>query len=265
MKTTSWPRVRRSADTGRPRGTSGPLFIGKDSHALSDPATRSALEVLAANGVSVLVDSADGLTPTPAVSHAILTYNRGRTEGLADGIVVTPSPQPAGGRRLQVQPAKRRPGRHGRNGGHPGRGERSPRSPAFGRPRVPYEQAVGPAGRPRLHRHLRRRPRERRRHGGHPRLRAETRRGSARRCERRILGRDSRPLRPRPDRHERSRRSSVRVHDRGLGRPDPDGSLVAVRDGPAGRTEGPIRRGLRQRHRRGPPRHRLRRGRPDEP
>ena len=76
------------------RGITGPLFIGKDSHALSGPATRSALEVLVANGVSVLVDSADGLTPTPAISHAILAYNRGRTDGLADGIVVTPSHNP---------------------------------------------------------------------------------------------------------------------------------------------------------------------------
>jgi phosphoglucomutase len=76
------------------QGINGPLFIGKDSHALSEPATRSALEVLVANGVSVLVDSADGLTPTPAVSHAILTYNRDRSEGLADGIVVTPSHNP---------------------------------------------------------------------------------------------------------------------------------------------------------------------------
>ena len=76
------------------QGTTGPLFIGKDSHALSDPATRSALEVLVANGVSVMVDSADGLTPTPSISHAILTYNRDRTDGLADGIVVTPSHNP---------------------------------------------------------------------------------------------------------------------------------------------------------------------------
>jgi phosphoglucomutase len=76
------------------RGYTGPLFIGKDSHALSEPATRSALEVLVANGVSVLVDSAEGLTPTPAVSHAILAYNRDRSEGLADGIVVTPSHNP---------------------------------------------------------------------------------------------------------------------------------------------------------------------------
>jgi phosphoglucomutase len=76
------------------QGTSGPLFIGRDSHALSEPATRSAIEVLVANGVSVLVDAADGLTPTPSVSHAILTYNREREGGLADGIVVTPSHNP---------------------------------------------------------------------------------------------------------------------------------------------------------------------------
>jgi phosphoglucomutase len=80
-------------------GTTGPLFIGRDTHGLSEPAWVSALEVLAANDVVAAIDSADRYTPTPAVSHAILTYNRGRTEGLADGIVVTPShnPPPDGG------------------------------------------------------------------------------------------------------------------------------------------------------------------------
>ncbi|MEI7914928.1 MAG: phosphoglucomutase (alpha-D-glucose-1,6-bisphosphate-dependent) [Mycobacteriaceae bacterium] len=76
------------------QGTDGPLFIGRDTHGLSEPAWASALEVLAANDVAVLVDSADRYTPTPAVSHAILTHNRGRTSGLADGIVVTPSHNP---------------------------------------------------------------------------------------------------------------------------------------------------------------------------
>ncbi|MGW3439215.1 phosphoglucomutase (alpha-D-glucose-1,6-bisphosphate-dependent) [Streptomyces bacillaris] len=76
------------------QGTDGPLFLGADTHALSEPARTTALEVLAANGATVLVDSEDGYTPTPAVSHAILTYNRGRTEYLADGIVVTPSHNP---------------------------------------------------------------------------------------------------------------------------------------------------------------------------
>jgi phosphoglucomutase len=76
------------------QGTDGPLFIGRDTHALSEPAFRSALEVLAANDVDVRIDAADGYTPTPVISHAILGHNRGRTDHLADGIVVTPSHNP---------------------------------------------------------------------------------------------------------------------------------------------------------------------------
>jgi phosphoglucomutase len=72
----------------------GPLYIGIDTHALSEPAFASALEVLAANGVDVMVDANNGYTPTPVISHAILTYNRGRKTGLADGIVITPSHNP---------------------------------------------------------------------------------------------------------------------------------------------------------------------------
>jgi phosphoglucomutase len=72
----------------------GPLFIGIDTHALSEPAFATALEVLAANGVDVMVDANDGYTPTPVVSHAILTYNHDKRHGLADGIVITPSHNP---------------------------------------------------------------------------------------------------------------------------------------------------------------------------
>jgi phosphoglucomutase len=81
------------------RGTDGPLFLGLDTHALSEPAIASAMEVLAANGVDVMLAQNDEYTPTPAVSHAILCYNRGRQSGLADGIVITPSHNPpdAGG------------------------------------------------------------------------------------------------------------------------------------------------------------------------
>jgi phosphoglucomutase len=75
-------------------GTTGPLYLARDTHALSEPAFATALEVLAANEVSVLVDSRDGYTPTPALSRAILVHNDGRTDGLADGIVVTPSHNP---------------------------------------------------------------------------------------------------------------------------------------------------------------------------
>jgi phosphoglucomutase len=75
-------------------GITGPLFIGRDTHALSEPAFTTALEVLAASNVRVLADSRDGYTPTPAVSRAILAHNEGRSDGLADGIVVTPSHNP---------------------------------------------------------------------------------------------------------------------------------------------------------------------------
>jgi phosphoglucomutase len=80
---------RRAAD-----GVTGPLYLGMDTHALSTPALHTALEVFAAAGVSVCIDAADGYTPTPAVSFAILEHNRGRSSGLADGVVVTPSHNP---------------------------------------------------------------------------------------------------------------------------------------------------------------------------
>ncbi|EFL03944.1 phosphoglucomutase, alpha-D-glucose phosphate-specific [Streptomyces sp. SPB78] len=78
------------------QGTTGPLFLGADTHALSEPARVTALEVFAANDVRVLIDADDGYTPTPAVSHAILRWNKGRERDLADGVVVTPSHNPPG-------------------------------------------------------------------------------------------------------------------------------------------------------------------------
>ncbi|HUO87987.1 MAG TPA: phosphoglucomutase (alpha-D-glucose-1,6-bisphosphate-dependent) [Rhizomicrobium sp.] len=83
-------------DYRKQRGTNGPLFVGRDTHALSEPAFRTALEVLVANDVAVQVDARDGYTPTPAVSHAILVHNRERGRALADGIVITPSHNPPG-------------------------------------------------------------------------------------------------------------------------------------------------------------------------
>src|SRR5215475_821706 len=76
------------------QGTDGPLYMGKDMHALSGPAQRTALEVLAANGVETIIQRDDGVAPTPVISRAILVYNRGRRAHLADGIVVTPSHNP---------------------------------------------------------------------------------------------------------------------------------------------------------------------------
>src|SRR5579859_7139915 len=76
------------------QGTDGPLYMGKDTHAVSGPAQRTALEVLAANNVETIIQQNDGITPTPVISRAILVYNRNRKEHLADGIVITPSHNP---------------------------------------------------------------------------------------------------------------------------------------------------------------------------
>jgi len=76
------------------QGTDGPLYMGKDTHALSGPAQQTALEVLAANNVETIIQQDDGITPTPVISHAILVYNRGRKDHLSDGIVITPSHNP---------------------------------------------------------------------------------------------------------------------------------------------------------------------------
>jgi phosphoglucomutase len=81
-------------DYRRTQRADGPLYLGKDTQALSGPALRTALEVLAANEVQTIIQQADGVTPTPVISHAILVHNRSRTERLADGIVLTPSHNP---------------------------------------------------------------------------------------------------------------------------------------------------------------------------
>lgn len=81
-------------DYRRQAGLTGPLFVGIDTHALAEPALASAVEVFAANGVDIMVDAQGGYTPTPVISHAILSYNKGRSSGLADGVVITPSHNP---------------------------------------------------------------------------------------------------------------------------------------------------------------------------
>ncbi len=91
-------------DSRRSRGITGPLYLGFDTHALSAPAFASALEVLAANGVDAMIAAADEYTPTPAISHAIVTHNRGRRGGLADGIVITPSHNPPEGGGFKYNP-----------------------------------------------------------------------------------------------------------------------------------------------------------------
>jgi phosphoglucomutase len=131
----------------RSQGIAGPLFIGKDSHALSGPATRSAIEVLVANGVSVLVDRADGLTPTPSVSHAILTYNRDRSDGLSDGIVVTPSHNPPEDGGFKYNPPNGGPADTDVTGAIQREANELLRAGMSRVRRIAYEQAIGQVGR----------------------------------------------------------------------------------------------------------------------
>jgi alpha-D-glucose phosphate-specific phosphoglucomutase len=111
-------------DYRRGHGIEGPLYMGKDTHGVSGPAQRTAVEVLAANGVDTIIQRDDGVTPTPVISRAILAYNRGRTAHLADGIVVTPSHNPPEDGGFKYTPP-RRPRRDRRHAVGPGSGERA--------------------------------------------------------------------------------------------------------------------------------------------
>ncbi|UBU09937.1 phosphoglucomutase (alpha-D-glucose-1,6-bisphosphate-dependent) [Nonomuraea gerenzanensis] len=131
----------------RSEGTDGPLFLGIDTHALSEPARVSALEVFAANDVEVLIDARDGYTPTPAVSHAILRHNRGRTSGLADGVVVTPSHNPPADGGFKYNPPHGGPADTDATGWIQDRANRLLHDGLKGVRRVPYPAALSRAGR----------------------------------------------------------------------------------------------------------------------
>ncbi|MCY1083233.1 phosphoglucomutase (alpha-D-glucose-1,6-bisphosphate-dependent) [Archangium lansingense] len=120
-------------------GIDGPLFLGMDTHALSEPAQRSALEVLAAHGVQVRFTG--GATPTPVISHAILTYNRGRTQGLADGIVITPSHNPPEDGGIKYNPPNGGPADTGITGWVEKRANELLGADNAGVQRIPYERA----------------------------------------------------------------------------------------------------------------------------
>jgi phosphoglucomutase len=134
----------------REHGIGGPLFLGIDTHALSVPASETALEVLAANGVDVMLDAKDGYTPTPAVSHAVLTYNRGRRDGLADGIVVTPSHNPPRDGGFKYNPPHGGPADARTTSWIENRSNEILLSGLEGVSRMPYERAVRA---PSVHRH----------------------------------------------------------------------------------------------------------------
>jgi phosphoglucomutase len=120
----------------------GPLFLGMDTHALSVPAFASALEVLAANGVEVMISEADEYTPTPAVSHAILTYNRGRATGLADGIVITPSHNPPRDGGFKYNPPNGGPAESGVTGWIEVKANELLEKDLQGVRRIPFERAL---------------------------------------------------------------------------------------------------------------------------
>src|SRR5438045_3727815 len=119
----------------------GPVFLGMDVHGLSAPGFASALEVLAASNVEVMVDQAAAYTPTPVISHAILTYNRGRRPGLADGIVITPSHNPPEDGGFKYNPPNGGPADTDVTGWIEAEANRLLEAGLVGVRRVPYEQA----------------------------------------------------------------------------------------------------------------------------
>ena len=227
---TSWRSLRRSATTAAARASPARSSSGKDTHALSEPAFATALEVLAANDVDVMIDRDDGYTPTPAVSHAILTYNRGRTSGLADGIVITPSHNPPEDGGFKYNPPHGGPADTDVTRWIEDRANRLLSGDLTGVARIAYEEARRRADDPRAR--LRRVVRERSgfggRHGRHPERRSQDRRRSAWRRERRVLAADRRTLRDRRGGREHHGRSDLRLHVAGLGRQDPHGLLVSA-------------------------------------
>ena len=129
-------------DFRKRQGVSGPLFLGIDTHALSVPACASALEVLAANGVDVMLAERDEFTPTPAISHAILGYNRGRTTGFADGIVITPSHNPPEDGGIKYNPPNGGPADAGVTGWVEARANALLENALQGVQRMPYDKAL---------------------------------------------------------------------------------------------------------------------------
>src|SRR5664279_2733883 len=122
-------------------GIDGPMFVGIDTHALAEPALASALEVFAANGVEVMVDAHDGYTPTPVISHAILTYNKGRANGLADGVVITPSHNPPEDGGFKYNPPNGGPADTGITSGIERAANRFLEDGLKGVRRIPYDRA----------------------------------------------------------------------------------------------------------------------------
>ena len=254
-------------DYRRSRGIDGPLYLGKDTHALSGPAQRTALEVLAANGVETVIQQDDGFTPTPVISRAILVYNRGRAGHRADGIVVTPSHNPPRDGGFKYNPPSGGPADATVTGWIQDRANELLRGGRRSRETGPLRERAGCRDHARAgpRRPVRERPRQRRRHGRDPVGPTRARGGPARRRRGALLGADRRRLRPRHPGREPEGRSDVLLHERGSRRRDPHGLLEPVGDGPADRPQGPLPGRVRERHRRRPARDRHPLGRAAEP
>ena len=224
-------------DYRRAQGIDGPLVLGKDTHALSVPAEATALEVLAANGVTTLIQRGDGFTPTPAVSRAILTHNRGRATGLADGVVVTPSHNPPADGGFKYNPPNGGPADTSVTGWIQDRANTLLRAGNTDVKRIPHAQAL-------------RASTTRREDFVGPYVEAlsgaldlsvirsagvRCARGSAGRGGARLLPGHRRAVFAGPHHHQPRRRSAVRLHDPGPRRQDPHGLLEPLRHGEAGR------------------------------
>ena len=212
------------------QGVDGPLFLARDTHGLSEPAFRTTLQVLVANGVEVLIDARDGFTPTPAVSHAILTHNRTNPRQ-ADGVLITPSHNPPRDGGIKYNPPSGGPAGGEATSAIAARANRLIEGGLSEVRRVPFAQAHATAGRfDYLSAYIDDLPRVSG-PGRHSKRRGPHRRRSAGRRGRRLLGRDRDPAPAGPDRGQRRRRSALGLHAIGRRRQDPHGLFVALGHG----------------------------------
>jgi phosphoglucomutase len=214
------------------QGISGPLFIGKDTHALSEPAFITALEVLAANGVETMIDLDGGCTATPAVSHAILTCNLERATGLADGIVITPSHNPPEDGGLKYNPSSGGPADTAVTRWIEDRANHLISSNLGAVARVPYENARR-AATTHTHDYVGTYVADLSSVVAYRGSAAQDRGRSAGRSKSGVLGSDCRPIRTRVGGRERQDGSNVPLHVAGLGRPNPNGLFVVLCHGKA--------------------------------
>jgi phosphoglucomutase len=240
------------------QGISGPLYLGRDTHGLSAPAHATALEVLAANGVDVIIAADDGYVPTPVLSHAILAHNRDASARRADGVVITPSHNPPEDGGYKYNPPHGGPADTTATGWIEKRANALIAEGNAGVRRIPHGRALAAST---THRRdyvtpyvaeLGQVVDMARIAAAGVRIGVDPLGGSGIAYWAPIAER----YRPRPGGHQPLRRRHVLVHDRRQGRPHPHGLLLALRHGQPGGPQGPLRRRGGQRLRLRPPRHR---------